>query len=262
MSSEKMAKVRGLVLDRGHRVLLDGDAPIEVVCEWPARPLAALTAGVRERYGLKLPYPAGSRVPAGRAPRDFAFLIEERQVGEGRLRWCSLVQALQLGGGTGSWIWETYVACMLGGWAPPTQALDVFFFGADPETASRLAHMVVCGEKRATAGWKRGATLDGITVPQPGLVSIVTDGFGMPRCAIFTEEVKEMPLCKVDAAFAAREAEGDHTLADWMEGHADYFRAEAASRGLPFDEGEVVFLESFRVLHVFGAPVGVGGAAG
>jgi uncharacterized protein YhfF len=251
--------LRGLVLDRMHHVLLDGEAPLEVQAERPSRPLAALRAGLHERYGLSLPFPIGAGPRAG-ALYDFAFMIDKGSVAEGGLRWWPLAEALRLGGGAGQWVWEAYVTCLLGGWVPPTRELDVFFFGDGPELASKLAHLVVCGQKRATAGWKRAAEREGTTVPHAGLVSIVTDGFGAPRCAIVTDEVNEVPFRQVDAAFAAREGEGDHTLGDWREGHLAYFRREAERLGLSFDEDEIVMLESFRVLHVFGTGAAEGGA--
>lgn len=149
-------------------------------------------------------------------------------------------------------MWSAYVDMLLGGWEPPTRAVDVFAFGAGPQMAARLAHLVTCGAKRGTALWLRAAELDGSTVPEPGLVSIVTDGFGLPRCAIRSEQVHRLRFGDVTAELAAIEAEGDRTLADWREGHLAFFGAEAAGLGLTFDDDELIAFEQFRVLHVIG----------
>jgi len=50
-----------------------------------------------------------------------------------------------------------YVTAMLGGWSPPTRALDVFHFGNTPELAAHLAHLVIKGVKRGTTGWVEAA---------------------------------------------------------------------------------------------------------
>jgi hypothetical protein len=47
------------------------------------------------------------------------------------------------------------------------------------ETTARLAHLVVCGDKRITTSWPPQIAHDGATTPVPGLISIVTDGLGL-----------------------------------------------------------------------------------
>ncbi len=145
-----------------------------------------------------------------------------------------------------------YVEAMLGGWTPPTRELDVFFFGDSPELAAKLAHFVVKGQKRGSTGWIEAAERDGTTIPHPGLVSIVTDGFGYPICAIQTERVDHLRFRDVDATLAAIEAEGDRSLEDWREGHRRYFEREARRLGLTFTEGALLCFEHFRVLAVLG----------
>lgn len=85
-----------------------------------------------------------------------------------------------------------------------------------------------------------------------GAVSIVTDGFGFPVCAIRIESVERLRFAEVTAAHAFAEGEGDRSLEDWREVHARYFRAEAAELGLVFSERIELFYERFRVLAVFG----------
>jgi uncharacterized protein YhfF len=222
MSLPATAAVRALVLNRAHHcLLLSGRVP-EATGPWPDRPLQMLREHVRDTMGITLPSPAGSRVPAdGRGPRDFVFVMDAPPLPEGApFSWTPLPRALDAAAAEQrAWIWETYVDSMLGGWEPPVTRFDVFFFGNEPELAAKLAHLVTCGEKRGTAAWLRVARLEGATVPAPGLVSIVTDGFGYPRCAVQTEEVRVVRFDQADEEAARLEGEGDLTLLDWKEVH-------------------------------------------
>jgi uncharacterized protein YhfF len=148
--------------------------------------------------------------------------------------------------------WSLYVEVMLGGWLPPTRALDVFYFGNTPALAAKLAHLVVKRVKRGTTAWIEAAERDGSTLPAVGLVSIVTDGFGYPLCAIQSEQVDRIRFGDVDATQAFIEGEGDRSLEDWRDAHLHYFTAEAASLGLTFTEDSLVAFEHFRVLAVLG----------
>lgn len=145
-----------------------------------------------------------------------------------------------------------YVASMLGGWEPPTRAMDIFYFGDGPEIAARLAHLVVKGVKRGTTGWVDAAERDGSTIPRAGMVSLVTDGFGYPQCAIRTERVEYLRFGDIGAEHAWAEGEGDRTLEYWRAAHLRYFHREAARLGLTFNEDSQVIFEHFQVLAVLG----------
>lgn len=198
------------------------------------RPLAALSATLGA-----LPGPSGMRAEDGEVtflfvvPGPFTVPLPEWARAQPRA-------------------WALYVDAMLGGWEPPTQELDVFYFGDGPELAARLAHLVVKGEKRGTSGWCAATEKEGQTIPRPGLVSIVTDGFGLPLCAIQTERVERGRFRDATAEIARAEGEGDRTLEDWREGHRRFFEREAAAVGLVFDDDAELFHEYFRVLKVFG----------
>jgi uncharacterized protein YhfF len=216
-----------------------------------ARPLAALTDAVRDRLGIALPHPVGLRAATGTAvPNEFVFLVDKAAL-PAASRVVPLAEAVGLAD-----VFDLYVDTMLGGWMPPRRDLDVFFFGNAPEMAARLAHLVRCGRKRATAGWLRAARLDGSTVPTPGLVSVVTDGYGVPQAVIETVELIIKPLRDVPAALAAEEGEGDLSLDDWREGHLAFFNEEARTLGLAFTPEEDLFIERFRVLHLPGRASG------
>jgi uncharacterized protein YhfF len=251
-----MRDVRGLVLDTGHRVLLLR-APDDT---WhapatPTRvgesPLAAIAAFARERLELELPPACGAR-PAN-DPNEFTFVVDPAtRVDAAETIWAPL---RDLEGMTrdGDLLWTLYVDSMLGGWSPPAhagRAIDVFALGRGPRANAALAHMVAKGHKQGTAGWLAATEAMKNVVPSPGLVSVITDGFGYPVCAVETVRVDLVPFAEVPEEFAHVEGEGDHSLADWRARHRAEFEQQGAEVGLAFGEDAVVFLERFRVLRV------------
>ncbi len=233
-----------LILDRTHAVLLEGDRLPDVAADGD-RPMRALEAAFAAR-GLKLPSPAGSRARADGQGRDFAFIIDATPAPAG-MQWRPLREVA-----TDDALWKLYLDLVLGGYEPPTRAVDVWFFGDRPEMAAQLVHLVACGEKRVTMGWVDAARSDGTPLAYEGGVSVVTDGFGFPRVVLRSVEVRVMPFGEVDAASAAGEGEGDLTHADWREGHVAYFTREATRHGLVFDDHAQISVERFEVLHVVG----------
>lgn len=147
-------------------------------------------------------------------------------------------------------LWKLYVDVALGGWEPPTREHDVFSFGSTPEQAARLAHHVIKGNKRGTTCWIATMEREGLPLPTPGLVSIVTDGFGIPLCAIATERTVRARFGDATEEIAVAEDEGDTTLADWRDSHRAYFETEGAKHGLVFDDDALLLHEYFRVLRV------------
>lgn len=216
-----------------------------LTCEVPpgARPMVAMEDAVERELGVAAGVSVGAR-NLETAPEGM-FLLPRAGTGDG---WAAL-PAWAADDERG---FDLYVEVMLGGWSPPTRALDVFAFGNNPALAAALAHLVVKGQKRGTTGWLEAAERDGVSVPRAGLVSIITDGFGYPLCAIQTERVEHLRFADITAAHAWGEAEGDRTLDDYREGHLRYFHAEAARLGLVFTEDAIVFYEHFRVLAVLG----------
>ena len=222
-----------LLLDRTHSCHLADVPPTD-----PRRPLRAVDAWFAAR-GVTLPPPAGSRARDD-GGRDFVFVMD-RVAG---VDWRPLRAA-----STDDRLWHLYVHAMLGGWEPPSRAVDVWSFGNQPEMASRLAHLVACGEKRVTMGWVAAARKDGTPLAYEGGVSVVTDGYGYPRLVLRSVEVRELPFDEIDAATAAGEGEGDLSHGDWREGHEAYFTDEAARLGLTFDARQTISVERFEVLR-------------
>ena len=241
-----------LVLDRTHAVLLDGGQVPTCALDGAARPLRPVAAHFAAR-GLTLPSPAGSRARADGLGRDFVFVMARGEAPSG-MAWHPLREV-----SADDALWQLYVTCMLGGWQPPTRQLDVWSFGDSPEMASKLAHLVACGDKRATMGWIAAAAPSGTPLAQVGGVSVVTDALGYPRVVVRSVEVRDLAFDAIDAATAAAEGEGDLSYDDWREGHTDYFRGEAARYGLSFDDWARISVERFEVLHIVGrADLGAG----
>jgi uncharacterized protein YhfF len=234
-----------LVLDRTHSVLVDGDQLPDVPLT-DSRPLETVLKALAAR-GVSLPSPAGSRARLDGRGRDFSF-VTERVAAPAGTRWRALRDAVA----ADDTIWELYVQLMLGGWTPPTRALDVWSFGDRPEMASQLVHLVACGEKRVTMGWVDAAERQGTPLAYEGGISIVTDGFGYPRVVLRSMQVRVITFGEIDEESAAGEGEGDLTYEDWREGHVAYFTREATLHGLTFDERARISVERFEVLHVVG----------
>jgi len=125
---------------------------------------------------------------------------------------------------------------------------DVFAFGDSPALADELAALVKIGRKQATAGLPIEFTAEGVPLPVPGDVSIVTRADGQPVAIIELTEVRHVPFHAVDAAFAADEGEGDRTLAWWRTAHRDYFRRVSAKLGGEFDENTPVICQRFQLV--------------
>ncbi|MBL0215207.1 MAG: ASCH domain-containing protein [Myxococcales bacterium] len=232
-----------LILDPTHAVLLDGDRLPDVPLTG-GRPMHTVETAFATR-GLALPAPAGSRARAD-GGRDFAFLIDRVDAPAG-MTWRPLREVA-----TDDTLWQLYVELVLGGYAPPTRALDVWYFGNTPEMAAKLVHLVACGAKRVTMGWVAAAERDGTPLAHEGGVSIVTDGFGYPRVCVRSAEVRVMRFDEVTAADAAGEGEGDLSYEDWRCGHTAYFSREGEKLGLAFDDSAQISIERFEVLHVIG----------
>jgi uncharacterized protein YhfF len=232
--------VHAVLLDLTHHLVLTDGAPFTAQVPDGARALAALESAASQRIGRALGVALGHRLEGDHA--WFVF-VDTAWPGE-RVPLRSWAPA-------NATPWALYRDAMLGGWQPPTTALDVFYFGNEPRLASQLAHHVVKGTKRATTGWTAVAAHDGWALPRPGLVSIVTDGFGIPLCAIETTRVDHGRFGDAGPEIATAEAEGDGSFADWQAAHQRYFATESARIGVPFSDDAELCYEYFRVLRVF-----------
>lgn len=234
-------RAHAVLLDVTHRLLLINGAPFSVDVPAGERPLHALEVAARNQLGRELPVVLGYRLVGEDA--WFAYVDDTLTTGE--------LVPLRIWSAELPAPWALYIDGMLGGWRPPTTELDVFFFGNEPRLASQLAHCVVKGVKRATTSWVVLADHEGWVSLSPGMVSIVTDGFGIPLCAIELTRVDRLKFGESGPEMAAAEGEGDLSLADWRAAHKQYYDREAVRIGQPFTDDSEIDFTYFRVLQVF-----------
>ncbi|MBL8967796.1 MAG: amino acid racemase [Spirochaetaceae bacterium] len=132
--------------------------------------------------------------------------------------------------------------------AASARGYRAWHFCADEKNADELGRLVLAGKKRATASSLRAVEAEGEALPSPGDYSVITDWKGRGLCVIETTKVEVKSFGRVDAEFAAREGEGDGSLAFWRSAHREAFGAEHAALGLPFGEATPVVLEDFEVV--------------
>ena len=97
--------------------------------------------------------------------------------------------------------WQRFVATGLVDESTPAPAI-VEPFGEIAALADELIQLVVHGPKRATASALIDHERESLPRPQPGTISIATDGAGRARAVLRTAEVSIGPLSSVDASFA------------------------------------------------------------
>lgn len=119
-------------------------------------------------------------------------------------------------------------------------------FGGDPDG---LAELVLAGKKRATCSLGRVYELTGEPIPALGEYSVILNSRQEAVCIIRTTCLRLIPFCQVDAALAAREGEGDLSLAYWQRVHRDFFEKELAPYGERFDEGMELIFEEFELVY-------------
>ncbi len=121
-------------------------------------------------------------------------------------------------------------------------------FGDSVEITDELVDLVVHGPKRATASALAEYELDGSSRPQPGTISVATDGSGRARAVLRTTDVRIGPLSSVDESFAWDEGEDDRTRESWLEVHEQFFRRYLPTIGVDFDPDMATVFERFEVL--------------
>jgi uncharacterized protein YhfF len=126
---------------------------------------------------------------------------------------------------------------------------EVFSFGDSEALADTLAKLVLSGVKRGTAGAVWAYEADGQRMPEPGDLSILTNGAGHPLCVIEVTSVSVVPFNLVPASFALIEGEGDGSLAYWRAGHRAFFARECSAAGRDFSDDMLISCEQFKVVY-------------
>ncbi len=142
--------------------------------------------------------------------------------------------------------WDAYRAAA---GLPADTPHGAFAFGSGERMADQLLALVLSGAKRATAGLLAEYEAEGVDPFRDGFHEVVVDGRGRPGCIIRYEGIRLCRFGDVDAAFAAREGEGDGSLAYWREGHFRYFDPLLRAKfGRGMSEDELLVLEPFTVV--------------
>ncbi len=196
--------------------------------------------------GLKVSSPIGTRPPYFVLMNlDFDSELEDHL-------WFPLNSVLSENSELSDEIFSVYSELLLGGYLPPVRNFDVFAFGSSPFMAAQLAHLVAKGVKRCCASWKHSQNYDAFRPALLGPHSVVTDDFGIPVCFIQTEKVEIIPFSSVTAHIASTEGEGDLSLDFWKDGHRQYFKKGGEQVGVEFKEDDLIYVETFRLVQVFG----------
>ena len=138
-------------------------------------------------------------------------------------------------------LWKAFVAnndmddCEYEAWA----------FGME---ADLLAHLVVNGEKTATASAYPLYALEGERLPEKGDYSVILDSDDNAVCIIQNQKVTIVPFNEITAEHAYKEGEGDKSLAYWREAHEKFFTECLAEVGQKFTSDMKVVCEEFTVV--------------
>ncbi len=122
---------------------------------------------------------------------------------------------------------------------------QTFSFGDSPAMADELLALVLAGTKTATCGALRDFPEGSPERPVVGRRDVVLDGRGRRAAVIETVEVTIRRFDEMDEKFAHDEGEGLRTLAEWREGHQQYF-----GRNGGFSPDMELICERFRLVEV------------
>ena len=143
---------------------------------------------------------------------------------------------------TGKELWESFISdnnitdCEYEEWAFGTQA-------------DLLAHLVLIGEKTATASAYPLYELENEPLPTEGEYSVILDSRDNAVCVIQTKKVTVLPFNEVSAEQAYKEGEGDKSMAFWREVHEKFFTECLLEAGREFTPDMKVVCEEFVVVY-------------
>ena len=132
----------------------------------------------------------------------------------------------------------------------PVGAVRVGAFGDSPELSEELLSLIRDGRKRGGASLVWAHEADAEPIPSVGEIEIVVNHLNEPSLVTRTTSVEVVPFNRVSAQFAAREGEGDGTLAYWRAAHWAFFSRECQRIGRVPTEAMQVVCSSFEVLNV------------
>ena len=130
----------------------------------------------------------------------------------------------------------------------PQEKILSYYFCDNQKDADDCAHLVLIGEKRATATSLWWFEINDEVLPKQQDVSIVTNWAGIAQCVIAVDKVELTPYSKISRQFAQTEGEGDKSLAYWRKVHWDYYHRELAGSSYQPTEEMLIVCEYFRVI--------------
>lgn len=142
--------------------------------------------------------------------------------------------------------WQAFLTAT--GRPADTPCYDCFAFGYGKALQDELAALVLAGQKRATSSSVPVYEAEGEPLPQPGELSIVLDGDGVPRCVIQTQAVTILAFREVTWDLCRREGE-DESLESWQAGHVRFFTQDMEGAGLEFTWDMPMVFEDFEMVY-------------
>ncbi len=122
-------------------------------------------------------------------------------------------------------------------------------FCNNEEDANELAQLVIDGTKRGTASLHLLYEIEKTSLPKVGDYNIITNWYGDAQCIIQGINVHVLPFSEITEELAYIEGEGDKTLDYWRRAHLKFFKEEAESIGLVFNEDMLIVFEEFRKVY-------------
>ena len=130
----------------------------------------------------------------------------------------------------------------------PLEPPAVFHFCDNEADADLCASLVAEGRKRATAASVAELELEGIPLPRPGDLAVVSDWHGEAKAIVRTVSVEIRAFGEVDEEFAREEGEGDLTLDWWRSAHRAYYRRVLDGTGAVVDDALAIVCERFELV--------------
>lgn len=143
--------------------------------------------------------------------------------------------------------WDEF--CLANPEVKQDESYQVWYFGDSSELAKELCELVLEGKKIATASLVWENEPNPSSAPILNGYSLITDFDGNPKCIIKTIEINIKPFNEVDEVFAAKEGEGDLSLAHWKQVHWEYFARKCKELGKQASENMLVVCEEFKVIY-------------
>jgi uncharacterized protein YhfF len=125
-----------------------------------------------------------------------------------------------------------------------TANLRVASFGDTRTLSDELNALILSGKKTASSG-ALDAYEDEGEFPKIGEQFLVIDYDEEPLCVIEITSVEQKRFLEVDASFAAKEGEGDLSLAYWRAAHQEFFE-----RNNCFSQDMMLVCEEFKLVQV------------